>query len=185
MRGWCGAVMLRPEMQQFFLNARTFYLLTTLFAMLFAGGGCGGGEGDSVAGLEGGEVSVETGSLSKAEFIRKADVICTVARTGFTKEYKLFVGGKLSEGSKVDQGKVKAELVDTVLIPAFKKDIDEISALGAPKGDEQGVTEFLNALKQRLEQLHEDPGEVSNDMFAKPAKLARASGLTGCATTLS
>jgi hypothetical protein len=163
-------------MGRYFWSTRAFCaMIAVVVAILVAG--CGGGDDDSV--------NVETGSLSKAEFIRRADVICQNARTHFTKEYRLFVGSKVSNFSKANEKRFQQEAVDTVVIPNFEKDVDEISALGAPEKDKQAVAGFLIALQQRLDKLHEKPSELSNDVFDRPAKLARAYGLTGCANSLT
>ena len=48
-------------------------MLLLMAAMLAFGAGCGDSDGN--------EVDVQTGSLSKAEFIKKADAICETSRT--------------------------------------------------------------------------------------------------------
>jgi len=127
---------------------------------------------------------VRTGSQSKAAFVKRADAICLAVRGKFTREYTGFLKSRFKESSRPDRQTLQREAVDTVVIPSFKGDIDRISVLGAPSADKQKVTSFLESLQTRLDELHEDPSELSNSMFAKPAKAARAYGLTGCAETL-
>jgi hypothetical protein len=145
--------------------------------------GCGGDDS--------GSVSVEAGDLSKKDFVSKADGICVKNRARFTREYKVFAARSLSKArtdkdfSKSDETATQQELVDTILVPNFSAAVDEISELGAPQGDEKEVEEFLEALQTRLDELSEEPSEISNEMFDKPAKIARDYGLTGCATSLT
>jgi hypothetical protein len=161
------------------LSIRGGFVLAAALAAVLIAGGCGGSDSAS-----GGEVTVQTGSLSKAEFIKRADAICAAARSQFTREYTAFLRRELPKSSNSDQSALQSELVDAILIPNFGKDVDEISALGAPKGDEAAVVSFLNALQQRLDELGEKPSELNNEMFVKPAKLAKAYGLTGCVKSL-
>lgn len=144
--------------------------------------GCGGSDSSA----SGGEVTVTTGSLSKAEFVKRADAICKEAREKFTREYTAFAK-KVQRTSKTAQEAASGELIEDILIPNFQKDVDEISALGAPKGDEEKVAAFLNALQQQLEEIHERPKilETTVTPLAKAEKLAKTYGLTGCAESFS
>jgi len=150
-----------------------------MLAALTLATGCGS-SGSSTTGPS--DISVETGSLSKAEFIKQADAACEANRKQFDLEYAAFIKTKLRKGA--DEQAIQAELVDTIIIPSYGKDVEEISALGAPSGDEQQVTSFLMSLQKRLNELHEKPSELSNEMFDAPAKLATAYGLDGCVKSL-
>lgn len=154
-------------------------LLTALLTVPLLATGCGGG-GDSTTSAD--EITVETGSLSKAAFIKRADAVCEANRKQFDLKYTIFIKTKLRNGDK--EHVLQAELVDTVVVPSYGKDVEEIIALGAPSGDEKEVTSFLKTLQKRLEELHENPSELSNEMFAKPAELATKYGLDGCVKSL-
>jgi hypothetical protein len=158
-----------------FLSIKGGVMIVAAVAAILLAAGCGGGGGGNE------QVTVHAGSLSKGEFIKRADSICAATRSRFTREYTAFLKPRLKNSSQVDQSALQSEVVKSVVIPIFTKDIDEISALGAPKGEEQKVSTFLNALQQRLDELNEQPSELSGTIFAKPAKLAQASGLSGCA----
>lgn len=161
------------------MSKRGIYLLAAVLAALLLTAGCGS-SGSSTTSAD--EITVETGSLSKAAFIKRADAACQAARKQFDREYAIFLKEKFGKGA--NENALQAELVDTILIPSYSKDVEEISALGAPSGDEQQVGSFLKALQKRLEELHEKPSELSNEMFAEPAKLATAYGLDGCVKSL-
>jgi hypothetical protein len=167
-------------MHRYFLSIGAFLVLAAALAVALVAGGCGGASAS--------EITVQTGSLSKAEFIKRADAICTAARSQFTREYTAFVKKNYKPtSSRSAQEAVANELVESILLPNFEKPIDEISALGAPKGDEQAIASFLNALQQRLEEIHERPLILNKTVtpLARAEKLARAYGLTGCAESFS
>ncbi|MDX6602941.1 MAG: hypothetical protein QOF13_2143 [Solirubrobacterales bacterium] len=145
--------------------------------------GCGSGSGNS-ADASGGEVTVETGSLSKAQFIERADRICEENKQHFQKEYEAFVKAVTSSPSPTEQ---IAKLAETIFVPNFEKDVEEISVLGAPRGDQKKVAAFLNALQQRLDEIREQPIILGKTQFplAKATKMATAYGSTGCAESFS
>jgi hypothetical protein len=174
-------------MLRIFLSVKVLFVLAGMSAALIVAG-CGG-SGNSTNG-DLGEVTVETSSLSKAEFMKRADAICKTNKAQLIHEYKLFVTSALAEAksnsaSKSDEKASQRKLVDTLVVPSFEKDIEEISALGAPKGDEQEITSLLDSLKKELERLQQDPSKVLDASFARTSKMAQAYGLSGCADSVT
>jgi len=154
-------------------------------AVLLLAGGCGGD--DSSAGADGGEVTVKTGSLSKAEFAKRADQLCEQAEGKFRSKYIAFVKANTKGSKNPNESKnIEKEIITTILVPNFQELVDQISSLGAPNDDKEEVTEFLTSLQRRLDELNEEPtGGLKNfTPFTKQVKLARAYGLTGCAESL-
>jgi hypothetical protein len=151
--------------------------LTALPVALALVSGCGGGGSD--------EISVTTGSLSKAQFIARADSICRAARSQFIREYSAFSRKHQIPPSKAGQRKLLGEIVETTLVPNYEPRFEEIGALGAPSGDEEKVSEFLTAFKRRLDEIREKPTELGANPypFKGVAKLASAYGLSGCANS--
>lgn len=151
--------------------------LTALPVALTLVSGCGGGGSD--------QTSVTTGSLSKAQFIARADAICRAARSQFNREYLAFGKEHPIPTSKAGQRKRLGELIETVLAPNYEPRFEEIGALGAPSGDEEKVSEFLTAFKRRLDEIREKPTELGTNPypFEGVAKLAKAYGLSGCANS--
>lgn len=149
-----------------------------LLALVLAAG-CGGSGSNEV------EVSVTTGSLSKAQFISKANTLCAAARSQFNREYVAFTKAHKTPASTAAQEAWIGEVVDTILLPSYERRIKEIGALGAPSSDEQEVSEFLDTFAQRLEEIQEEPTKLSASPypFARAAKLAKAYGLDGCASS--
>lgn len=158
-----------------FPGAARASLLLALTALLV--GGCGDSDDGSA------EVQVETGSLTKAEFVEEANAICRRDRREFEREFARFVRNSTSAG----QGDAAAgELVETVVVPVYSEQIDQIGELGAPSGDEEEVTAFLEALQEGLDDALDQPLAFTGDKdhFIEAAELASAYGLTVCAQAL-
>ena len=158
-----------------FLNAKAFLLTAGLAALLLAGG-CGSSDSK--------EVTVQAGSLSKAEFIEKANTICKAARSEFVSKYESFFQAHKSElGSKGQEEKLLSELLETLLAPNVEGQIERISELGAPKDYAPEAAAFLNALQTRLEEAHDDPTGLTATPFPfkKAENVAAKAGLKGCA----
>jgi hypothetical protein len=162
-------------MAQYFLSIRAFFLVAAALAALLLANGCGGASAS--------EITVQTGSMSKAEFIKRADAICAATRNQFTREFVALAQRNKSAKSRSEQEAVLVKLTEDVLLPNYEKLIDKLSTLGAPKGEVQEVTSLLNALQTRLDEIHAQPLELDKTPYplAKPAKIAKTYGLIGCA----
>jgi hypothetical protein len=136
--------------------------------------GCGGGSD---------EVSVTTGSLSKAQFIARADALCRAARNQFDREYIAFGKEHKPPASTAGQEAWLSEIIKKILLPSYEPRFEDIGALGAPSGGEEQVSEFLTGFNQRLDEIKAEPTELSASPypFKEVTKLAKAYGLTGCA----
>jgi hypothetical protein len=150
-------------------------LIATVIAAALLVIGCGGGSGDSSS----------VSSLSKKEFIVKADAICRKGNERMQAElFKVLrknrVGGKLTKPSLADNEK----FIAAVLIPDLKQEISELKALGVPEGDEERVDAIVAALEEGLETAEENPETVaagSSDMvFGIASRLAGEYGLEVC-----
>jgi hypothetical protein len=141
---------------------------------------CGGGSG--------GSVSVETGSLSKAEFVNRADAICTAVRNQFTREYETFVrNGRKGQSAEAESAFLH-ETIEKLVVPDYEERmIGGIAKLGAPPDYAPKVTRFLEALKQRLAEIQDEPEKLIQTAFpfAGASKAAEAAGLKGCANSFS
>ena len=112
------------------------------------GGGCGGSDGGS---------STATASISKADFIKKADAICSKAAKQTQAEFAEFAKKNQLAATKEPTPAQYAELGKTILIPALKRQVSEIQALGAPSGDEQRIADFLTAVEQAIKKAEAEP----------------------------
>lgn len=135
--------------------------------------GCGGST-DST--------EIQTGSLSKAEFIEKADAVCTKSQerggralASYMSKNHIRLTGPLSTA-------VAAGLFGSVVEPTYQREITEISELGAPDKDAEKVVAMLEALEAGLAKAQRDPASAisRNELVPNAGALARAYGLTQC-----
>jgi hypothetical protein len=139
--------------------------------MTAALGGCGGDESSSD-----GDITVETGSLAKPQFVKRADEICQdINDQARGKVEKYLRVGDVNPASE-------SKLARTILIPAFEEEIDQISSLGAPAGDEEQITAILTSIQTPLDQAKSEPTKFlrGGEPFPAATKLAEAYGLKSC-----
>lgn len=170
-------------MQGYFLSIRTFFVLVAALSALLLVGGCGDSD-DSATGSSDGEVTVETGSLSKAAFVKQANKICLETQKKFQIEAVRFIERAGKNPPKPTEASPEEELTETIVVKNFQDQVDELASLGAPSGDEEEISAILNALQQEVDNASEDPATFikSEGSFGKAPKLASAYGLTECAT---
>lgn len=162
------------------MTARGVLVLLAALAALLAATGCGGSDG--------GEVTVQTGDLSKAEFVEKADAVCEAARAEFLAKYGKFLSAHQGEpNDSQTQEKVLGELVESILAPNMEGEISRIGKLGAPEDFAPEVDKFLSALQQRLDEGLEDPRGLTATPtpFIAAETVARKAGMKGCSESFS
>jgi hypothetical protein len=141
--------------------------------------GCGGGEAETI--------TVKTGSLTKAEFAQRAGAVCASVRTRFTRDFARYYKDHFPR--KFDsEAAWAAEVVDRVVIPDYEGQmIRRLSAIGVPASEEADLVVFLEELRDRVQEIDDNPGELVETPypFAKIAKLAKKSGLAPCAPAFS
>jgi len=122
-------------------------------------------------------------SLSKKEFIKQADQICSK-----TEKRQLVLIGKFEEGkspqeSQASSPKAEEELVAFAGVPPVKQQLQELSQLPAPEGGSEQVDGYLKALETGLKTAENDPAlllSIDSDPFAKATSLAKAFGFKVC-----
>lgn len=105
-------------------------------------------------------------TISEDDFVTQANQICAD-------------GNKELNGGPQD-GDIEAFVTDT-FIPNIQSQIDAIRALGAPEGQEEQITEFLDGAEDDLDSLEADPSSLSESSFKETNQRAEALGLTECA----
>jgi hypothetical protein len=142
------------------------------------GAGCGGSSDG---------ISVQTGTLTKAEFVKRANAVCSVVRTQFVRDFADYYRDHTPK--KVGSEKAWEEaVIEKAVVPNYGGlMIDQLSAIGAPSSEKAKVVSFLETLQQRVHELQEDPDELTKSPypFAKPATLAKKYGLIKCARAFS
>lgn len=158
------------------------------FAMLVAlplGGGCG----DSDSAADSSEVTVETNSMTNAEFIKRTSNICQKNRWKLEIEYFAFQGRDGPEPTQAKRDAEGSKLIENIFVPRYQTMVDQLIALGAPSGREEDVAAFLGAMQEDLDAASEEPLKVyrisqTKTPFKDAAELAKVAGLEDCSAVL-
>ncbi len=174
------------RMKQYFLSTKLFFPMLAIGALLLVG--CGD---QASSASDGGEIVVETGSLSKADFIQQADEICEAAaakaaeagaRYGQEREHAPSL-----QASKAMLKEQLPKFVNNDLSPAFEGAIAEVSSLGAPSGDAKQITAVFTELQAGLDQAKKNPEKffLGNAAFFKAFELGKAYGFQQCGRVIA
>jgi hypothetical protein len=136
-----------------------------------------------MAGCGGGDSSTTTGSISKEDFIAKADAICKKGTERLQKA--IFAALKHPQNlTKVSEDK-QIKIVTTAMVPNVSREVKELRALGVPEGDEEKIDAMIGALEEGVETAEQDPQAVtksSDVVFGISSRIAGEYGLTACAS---
>jgi hypothetical protein len=157
--------------------ARSMILAAVALAALATG--CGGSGADGGDG-EGG--SIETSSLSKTQFIKRATELCQRERAGIVRASAAYVAEHQSDG--LPAGELAASGVQEVVMPVVEAQIEAVRELGAPAGDEAEVGAMLEAQQDAVDRVKEletmNPNEGVVEHFEQAIRAYEAYGLNGC-----
>jgi hypothetical protein len=152
-------------------SPRSLAVALAVFSLLLVG--CGGG-GDGAEG---------TGTITKAQFLKKGNAICAKGTKEFGKGDVAFWkqhGGPRSNASQA----LTNELQLTVALPMRKRELREIRALGLPKGDEPYVEKMLAAWEEGIQTGEEEPARLDSGgpkyAFYKSYSMGNDYGLEKC-----
>jgi hypothetical protein len=134
----------------------------------------------AVAGC-GGDSSTAAGSISKEEFIAKADAVCKKGTERMQAAIARVLKDQrnLTKVSKADQEKI----VKTVMVPSVSRETKELRALGVPDGDDERVDAMITALEEGAETAERNPEAVtgsSDVIFGIASRIGGEYGLTAC-----
>jgi hypothetical protein len=161
------------------MGARILTLLAGGLLSVLLVAGCGGGSSDGAG--EG-----TTSSLSKAEFVKQADAACVKRQEEARGEFIAY-GERVSKSGETTAEKEAhvATVAETIVMPELQQEIEDIRALGAPKGKEGEVEALLVALEEGVDKARAHPKRsiVESAKLLEPAgELARNLGLKICGT---
>ena len=146
------------------LSARGIGVLSVLIAGLVIAG-CGSSDSSTTT----------TAALSKADFVAQANAICD---KGNAQTQQL--ANQTFTNNKPTQAQITA--FTTGQVANIQAQIDQITALGAPSGDEQTVSQMLDLAQQDVDKLKNDPSAAKdNHLFDNFVAVAHPYGLTTCA----
>ena len=148
-----------------FGRAWSLAVFCLMLGALAIGIGCGGGDSQSLS----------ASSLSKAEFVKRADAVCARGRERALRYQPSLPGGRT--GASI------AEAIDLSVLPALREVADSLYSLGAPGDERQGVEAFLVSFEDALgaaEDLEVPSFERLAPLLSRPGHLAHKAGLQSC-----
>lgn len=157
------------------MSKRFIVLLAAVMAFAAIAAGCGSSD-DSTT-------DTDVVVLTKTEFIKQGDAICKQGNETLGKETEEFAEDNdvdTENPSKEDQ----EEVITTVVAPALQSQADELSALGAPEGEEDTTAAIIEALEDGAQELEDNPDSLLESAGAGPleeaGKLAGKFGFKEC-----
>jgi hypothetical protein len=147
-------------------------LVPILLTLTFAG--CGSDQGVD-----------QTPTISRASFASKALEICAQANREILRVYGQYAEPPYPGGRRPTSEQMN-EVAEKVVLPARRKQIRRIEALGSPPGQSHPVRTLIAAWKEGIENGERDRRTLRADgvpyAFTEALKLADELGLGECAT---
>jgi hypothetical protein len=141
-------------------------LSTAGVLVLLALSGCGGGDGGPTTGT--------ASSLTRAEFMKKAKVICSRGTDRINALYTK-AGDEVPKNDKEEH--FMNEAAARIVIPIRREELRKIRALGLPREGGRVVEEFLEALEEGIK--HGEESHPSLRAAGEPYAFERAYALAG------
>lgn len=133
-----------------------------------------------VAGCGGGDEASSASTLSKAEFVKRANAVCRKERAG--------LAGRIAEFEQRRGGKKPrpyADAVHFVVLPTIESEIWKIESIGTPVGEKERIRVLLAAERSALDSVAVKPRvpsiEAARQPFDRSGRMFRAYGLSSCA----
>lgn len=171
------------------IDHKNLGLLAALVSLLVITG-CGGGDSDgstsasneqSGGAADAAAVELASKSPSEAEFKKQASEIC--GRAG-----KAIVSALLQPPKGGSEAEAFEALNESVFLPTTERELSELAALGAPKGQEEQIQSILDAMQEGVSALNQGPItslEAFGKAFAPYDQLMAKFGLRSCRFALA
>jgi hypothetical protein len=166
--------------------------MAAIAVLAWAGAGCGGGSSaaestESASGSGGGqEEPVQTSSLSKQAYVKKASAACRRRHEKLVNLALTYVNQR--EGGKKSRAVVIADMGRALMAPTIEAEIAAIRKLGAPAGDEEKIAEILGLEEEEIEEIKQLPEAKSVfqlvKRFTDSSDMFKEYGFTACANGL-
>lgn len=134
-----------------------------------------------VSGCGGDSASSSDQELTKAQFVRKANTICTQKGAQIKVE-----GGRIIRAGNAHGADVQARIMDQIIVPNLQAEIRELDALEGPAADRQRIDGIVAAIQQSVDRLRSAPPIDASSSFKEThpyrpgEELAAEYGLTAC-----
>lgn len=166
------------------MSKRFIATLAGALAIVVLVAGCGGGSdsGDSGSANADSTTSGDTApALTKAEFIKQGDAICTETAATLAQGAKDFLSDAGLSESEEPSEEAQEELVGEVFLPAYQTQAEELGALGAPEGEEEQVEAIVTGFEEGVASAEDDlGGAIGEDPLADAKGAAADFGFTVC-----
>jgi hypothetical protein len=135
-------------------------------------------------GSSGSSTSTEaTATITKAQFVAKGNAVCVAGdKAQEAKIVALFKAHGLQENEEPTKAQL-VEATEAVYVPSVQGQIDGLTALGAPSGEEQAVSSALKGAQEAVNAVKANPelAFAKESPFHSVAQELHALGLTHCA----
>jgi hypothetical protein len=167
------------------MHHRLMITLAAAIALVLAVAGCGGDDNDDGASASDGggdspTITVKTASVSKKEFARRANDLCTKERTGIPQRTEAYQ----RKAGNLEGEEAYAEGVKAVLLPVFQAEVEKLSKLGAPPQDAERIEAMLIAQQEAIDETKQKSSfktaEDATAPFDEATKMLREYGLVAC-----
>jgi hypothetical protein len=120
-------------------------------------------------------------SLTKAEFIKQADAICTKGEKSIEDGAEKFAEENDVNTEKPTKAQ-QEEVIQQVVAPEIRQQAEEIGDLGAPSGEEDKVEAIVTSVEEGADELESKPAQLieGKNPLAAGSKLAKEYGLKVC-----
>jgi ABC-type uncharacterized transport system auxiliary subunit len=150
--------------------------VVALLAVAAIVAGCGSDSSTSAAAAE-----ESSAPLTKKQFVSQASQICVQG----LKEKDAAVSSALKELASEAKGAPTSQqvgkMVEENVIPAYDKLVEQLSGLGAPKGDEGKVKKMVGEFEAALRTTEAEPAQATKkNPFEGADEAARSYGLETC-----
>jgi hypothetical protein len=140
------------------LSKRFIAMLVSALTIVALVAGCGGGSdsGDSSAADTSSQDKSTAPALSKAEFIKQGDEICTKTAEELNEGIESYTSeNELDEGEEPSEEQQEA-LVSEAILPVFRAQAEQLGALGPPTGEEAAVEEIVTGIEDAVADAEDD-----------------------------
>jgi hypothetical protein len=173
------------------LRLKYTVLLPIALAVVALAAGCGGSSGSTSAGAAGSSGAgsaaggpVTTSSITKAEFIKRANAICVRGRNRRLREMRQVVAKRPENAGGEYSRELIVDVVREVFAPTMERQVAEFRALGAPAGDAKEVEAIVAAYERAVAAARElrsekDKGPV-DEAIGEAGSLAEKYGFKEC-----